>query len=190
MDTLELLKNDWNTEKQNEFKQYSEKELFEMTRKKSVSISKQLFIFGMIEIAIWLAYEFLFRINLRPASIVFSKISLSICFSCALFYFYERIKQSENSKTMMKNIITLRKVIFAYLLTIILIETILRGFAYISNIQKSELFGTQSIAYSLGYTLGILTFILLIFWIYKKTYGKLLKRLKANYEELKRNEQN
>lgn len=190
MDTLELLKNDWNTEKQNEFKQYSEKELFEMTRKKSVSISKQLFIFGLIEIAIWLAYEFLFRANSLPASIALSKISLSICFSCALFYFYERIKSSENAKTMMKSIITLRKVIFAYLLTIILTETIWRAFTYISNIQKSELFDTQSIAYSLGYILGMLTFVLTIFWIYKKTYGKLLKRLKANYEELKRNEQN
>lgn len=190
MDTLELLKNDWNTEKPNEFKQYSEKEFFEITRKKSVSISKQLLIFGLIEITIWLFYEFLFLVNSRPASIILSKIFLSICFSCALFYFYKRIKHSENAKTMMKNIITLRKVILGYLLTIILAETIWRAITYISNIQKPQLFGTQSIAYSLGYTFGSITFILLIFWIYKKTYGKLLKRLKANYEELKRNEQN
>lgn len=53
MDELELLKQDWQREKPNEFPHYSEKELFQMSKKNSVSIAKWVFIICILELIFW-----------------------------------------------------------------------------------------------------------------------------------------
>lgn len=49
---LDLLKRDWN-KNHNEFKEYSPQQLFAMTKKKSVSIAKWVFIIALLEICFW-----------------------------------------------------------------------------------------------------------------------------------------
>jgi hypothetical protein len=48
MDELELLKKDWNKES-DDFKEYSENEIYNMIKHKSVSITKTLLMIGLVK---------------------------------------------------------------------------------------------------------------------------------------------
>ena len=59
MDELELLKKDWKENKSDDFKNYTEKELFAMTKKRSVSIAKWVFIIALLELGFWFLIGYL-----------------------------------------------------------------------------------------------------------------------------------
>ena len=59
MNELELLKKDWQENKSDDFKNYTEKELFAMTKKRSVSIAKWVFIIALLELGFWFLIGYL-----------------------------------------------------------------------------------------------------------------------------------
>ena len=59
MDELELLKKDWKENKSDDFKNYTEQELFAMTKKRSVSIAKWVFIIALLELGFWFLIGYL-----------------------------------------------------------------------------------------------------------------------------------
>ena len=64
MDELELLKKDWKENKSGDFKNYTEQELFAMTKKRSVSISKWVFIIALLELGFWFLIGYLVNMKI------------------------------------------------------------------------------------------------------------------------------
>ena len=58
MEDLDILKKNW--KRQSQLIIFSEKELFDMTRKKSVSISKKLMWIGILEVFFWILFFYLY----------------------------------------------------------------------------------------------------------------------------------
>lgn len=208
MDELELLKKDWQKDS-DEFKTYSEKEIYGMIKSKSISITKTLLIFGIIEVACWQILEYLdnnFSFK-ELSNFMIVRIFQFAFFISLIFYFYYKINNSENSKKLMKSILNLRKVIYFYIFFIFLGAV----YYFISNyddIAKSAVAGfidgwngnayrhtkINEIKISFEKVLSIvitsaIILLLILTSIYYLTYGRLLKKLKSNYQELSKLEE-
>lgn len=204
MDELELLKKDWNKEKPDEFPKYTEEQLFQMTKKRSVDVSKSLLIIGIIETCIWSFLLYKGR-NFHEEYFItpMYRVPLFVFFLWFLIYNFRKIRNESNSKSLMKQILVLRKIIISYIILMIFsillftyldFEThtleALRGFVDGWNGYdcKSELqigsndisLNTALVFFGIFFTIGIG----IILFIYKITYGKLLKKLQQNYNEL------
>jgi hypothetical protein len=200
MEELELLKKDWN-KKSDDFKPYSEKEIHEMIKRKSVSITKTLFIIGLIEIVLWTAYGYIY------GHFPYIRIILFGVFFGLIIYFFNKINTGENSISLMKNILNLRKVIFGYAIVSFLLIVGINvidfnqdakdfmagmhdgksGRNYLSTDPNT--FQPQLWNYIIFGIVLIIT-LYLLYLIYKKTYGKILFDLKKNYKELSEIEEN
>ena len=105
MDELEILKKGWNNEF-DEFKNYSEKEIYSMIKRKSISVTKNLVFIGLIEIALWSIYGFI------DGKLPVFRMVILASFFTMIIYFYFRIKAHKNSVSLMRAILNIRKVIF------------------------------------------------------------------------------
>lgn len=202
MDDLDLLKRDWNKETSSEFKHYSKEELFLMTKQESISITKTLLLIGGIEISLW---GILLYIETTYYDLYFGwkyliRVPIFILFIGLLFYNLSKIKNKECSRKLMKRILLLRKIIIYYIFFIIgsiiafnIIDfehhthDFIKGFTdgFNEGVKEEDKIGKIDIR--IGYILFSTTFfvaISLLLLIYKSTYGKLLKKLKENYNEL------
>lgn len=194
MEDLELLKNDWNNNATT-FKEYSEKEIYLMIKRKSVSLSRTLLLIGLVEITIWAVYGFF------NGEFSIPRISLFIIYVVLTIWFYEKMKMGQDAVTLMKSILNLRKLIFSYAiisLSLIITDNIIhfdeytRDFMAGNNdaIQHNDYMTTSSdemvptIVNYLIFGALLIFFIYIIYSIYKITYGKILRRLKKNYREL------
>jgi len=200
MEELEFLKNDWN-KKSDDFKDYSEKEIHEMIKQKSVSVTKTLFTIGLIEIMLWGVYGYI------DGQFPYIRMGLFGVFFGLIIYLFNKISTGENSISLMKNILNLRKVIFGYagisLLLIIGINVIhfdqdtkdfMAGLRDGRRGNDYHLTDPNTLQPELGnyIVFGIVLIITmyLLYLIYKKTYGKILFDLKKNYKELSEVEEN
>lgn len=177
MEELELLKKDWNKDSES-FKTYSEKDLFAMIKGRSVSVAKTLLMIGVIEIILWNIYHLY-----RKQYFFDLKNVISILFIVSILYIYIRIRKNESTASLIKSIINLRTVILGYTFITISIIFIARILLYCdSNFVWYDT--AKSTAYNIGLNTGYFAFFILIYIIYKKSYGPLLRKLKANYAEL------
>lgn len=195
---LDLLKKDWN-KKHNNFKQYSKEELFRMTKRKSISIAKWVFVIAILEIIFWYALSvFLeyFGAEEEKSIIPFIEVIYDIIdmvftvspivFISILIYLNYRIRIVEAPKRLMRKILLMKKTIRWYIQILVFqfVAAFLLGLVELSYgfVQKHPNATMLSIGGSIFLYGG---FILLIRWIYRNLiYGKMLKRLKENYEEL------
>ena len=132
MDELELLKKDWKENKSDDFKNYTEKELFAMTKKRSVSIAKWVFIIALLELGFWFLigylmpsssedkeyYEVLNNIPLIKGILyVLGEFAtyLPYVFIGLLLYLNFKIKREENPKKLMEKILLMKKCIQWYI---------------------------------------------------------------------------
>lgn len=200
MEELELLKKDWNKES-NGFKDYSETEIHEMIKHQSISITKTLFIIGLIEIMLWAVYGYF------DGEFPYIRMSLFAVFFSLVVYLYNKIKTGENSVSLMKSILNLRKVIFGYAgISFFLIffmnimkfdhytKDFMAGFrdgSRLNHYHKTnpETLTPELINYIIFGIVVIFT-MYLMYIIYKKTYGKILIDLQKNYKELSKVEEN
>ena len=127
MDELELLKKDWKENKSDEFKNYTEKELFAMTKKRSVSIAKWVFIIALLELGFWFLIGYLMPSSsedkyqdipfvdgiLSVMDII--SILLPYVFIGLLLYLNFKIKREENPKKLMEKILLMKKCIQWYI---------------------------------------------------------------------------
>ena len=207
MKELDLLKKDWNKDK-NQFKQISINDLGSMLQKKSSSIVKKLFYISVAELFFWLGVNALPQILSQTVKTkmdavehnneLFFNIITGINFAVILVFVYllyksyKTISNTDNIKILMQNIIKTRKVIKSYVLfnlASIFIGCIL-GILFsikhdpeLAN-QIHELSNSQiSVVFIISI---IIIFIgLLLIWVfYKLLYGFLIDKLNKNYIEL------
>ena len=205
MDELELLKKDWKENKSDDFKNYTEQELFAMTKKRSVSIAKWVFIIALLELGFWFLIGYLASSSedSKHEDIPFVdgifnvmdiiSILLPFVFIGSLLYLNFKIRTEENPKKLMEKILLMKKCIQWYI-RIFLGEIVV--FFIISMIlifytRYHILEGEELVALFVSVMLIVFIFIFVLFlrFIYHLVYGKLLHKLKQNYEELSRMEE-
>lgn len=202
MDELELLKKDWK-KKEQQFKQVSEQDIYDMLHQSSSSIVKWIFIISIIEFLIFRLLDFTlffdeaFITRLKSYHIYdIEKVATVINFIVLIgfiIYFYKNLKNistTSSVKKLMKDIIETRKIVKYYVwynLAIAFITGVIILFSqlkYDSNL--SPLFEKyQLVVISIG--LSVIVLLVGVFYLfYKLVYGILLKRLQNNYKELKK----
>ncbi|MBF1098411.1 MAG: hypothetical protein HXL37_08910, partial [Riemerella sp.] len=132
MDELELLKKDWKENKSDDFKNYTEQELFAMTKKRSVSIAKWVFIIALLELGFWFLIGYLMpsssedkeyyeALNSSPLikGILYVlgefAVYLPFVFIGSLLYLNFKIRTEENPKKLMEKILLMKKCIQWYI---------------------------------------------------------------------------
>lgn len=196
MDELELLKQKWNQPaKKEEFKTFSEADIYAMIKQKSVSTAGLLFLLGSIEILLWMTFDFFYGLDYK-----WLRIISFILFFGLLCYSFFRIKNTTDAKKLMKQILLVRYVVIVYVIIAFgsMILEILLNYkemisAFYSGVQegwrgnerhykadpKNIPFGIY-----IGGTVSFIILMWIIYAIYMSVYGNLLQKLKANYSEL------
>ena len=193
MEELELLKKDWKKDSEN-FKVYSSEEVYKMIRKKTISFSTMLFILGIIEITVWLLFDFIYGLDYKLI-----RYSLFICFIGVLGYTFYRIKNTTTSKELMKNILIMRFVVTTYVIVVfstLIVECILNYNNMASRFYAGWLAGSKGGRYQtveavqptlkiyILFFIILFLMLLIIYLFYKNFYGNILHKLRANYKEL------
>ena len=215
MDELELLKKDWKENKSDDFKNYTEQELFAMTKKRSVSIAKWVFIIALLELGFWFLigylmpsssedkeyYEALNNTPLIKGTLyVLGEFAtyLPYVFIGLLLYLNFKIKREENPKKLMEKILLMKKCIQWYIriflgeiVVFFIISMILSFYIEYNTLEGKELEELYLFAFVMFIPLLMIIFIFALFlrFIYHLVYGNLLHKLKQNYEELSRMEE-
>jgi len=215
MDELELLKKDWKENKSDDFKNYTEQELFAMTKKRSVSIAKWVFIIALLELGFWFLIGYLMPsssedkeyyevLNNNPLIkgilYVLGEFAtyLPFVFIGSLLYLNFKIKREENPKKLMEKILLMKKCIQWYIriflgeiVVFFIISMILSFYIESNSLEGKELEELYLFAFVMFIPLLMIIFIFALFlrFIYHLVYGNLLQKLKQNYEELNRIEE-
>lgn len=210
MDELELLKKDWQ-KKEELHPKLSYDEIYGMIKKKSSSTVKWIFYISIIEFIFWAVLN-LFSytkesLELEKTWHVYEiTTTLTIINYIVLTYFiykfysnYKLISITESSKKLMKNILNVKKTVTQYvwfnigIFVAYLIVSLYGNLNYGVNSEKiaeaASQAGNETIFWVMltGMVLVALTIVLLLIWFfYKLLYGILLRRLRKNYNELKK----
>ena len=215
MDELELLKKDWKENKADDFKNYTEQELFAMTKKRSVSIAKWVFIIALLELGFWFLIGYLMpsssedkeyyeALNSSPLikGILYVlgefAVYLPFVFIGSLLYLNFKIRTEENPKKLMEKILLMKKCIQWYIriflgevVVFFIISMILTFYIEYNTLEGKELEELYFMIFIMfiPFLMIIFIFVLFLRFIYHLVYGKLLHKLKQNYEELSRMEE-
>ena len=210
-----MLKKDWKENKSDDFKNYTEQELFAMTKKRSVSIAKWVFIIALLELGFWFLigylmpsssedkeyYEALNNTPLIKGTLyVLGEFAtyLPYVFIGLLLYLNFKIKREENPKKLMEKILLMKKCIQWYIriflgeiVVFFIISMILSFYIEYNTLEGKELEELYLFAFVMFIPLLMIIFIFALFlrFIYHLVYGNLLHKLKQNYEELSRMEE-
>lgn len=207
MKELDLLKKDWK-KNSDSFEQISEKEIYKMIHKKSSSIVKWILIISILEISFWTfsnlflnTDEVLQKIN-HPEIVMALEVLTYINYAVALFFViifyknYKTISTTVSTKLLMSAILRTRKTVQYYVwynLGMIVITAILSFFiAFVYNpdmafIREKLAANGKAMFITIGLSFLIACAFFGLFWcFYRLLYGTLLRRLYANYKELKK----
>ena len=184
-------------------------EIYKMTQSKSNSIVKWIFIIGLLEFVFWFAINYLGTKNgaLEP----YEKLNL-ISFIDNVSYFhyvvvvlflilfyrnFSLISTIDNTKTLMKNILLVRKTVKWYvyynLINVVVFSIILNILIFNTPDGINILSGIDNVSFNQEHMttvfiiaqIVVIAIMLLILWLfYYLLYGILLKKLNKNYKEL------
>ncbi|MDI6031653.1 hypothetical protein QLS91_01060 [Flavobacterium sp. LB2P84] len=207
MKELDLLKKDWQ-KSTNSFEQVSEIEIYKMIHKKSSSIVKWILIISILEVLLWTCLsvcfnsdDYLIKMN-HPELIQYFEVFAYFNYGVILFFIYlfyknyKTISTTASTKQLMSDILKTRKTVQYYVWYNLgmLVVSLIIGFiiAFVYNPEMSVL--KDKIATNgkvMAITIGFLALTTLVFfgafWLfYRVVYGILLRRLYANYKELKK----
>ena len=207
MKELDLLKKDWQ-KNSDSFEQISEKEIYNMIHQKSSSIVKWILIISILEISFW-TFSNLFlntddvlqKIN-HPEIVTALEILTYFNYAVALFFViifyknYKTISTTVSTKLLMGAILRTRKTVQYYVwynLGMIVITAILSFFiAFVYNpdmafIREKLAVNGKAMFVTIGLSMLVACAFFGLFWcFYRLLYGTLLRRLYANYKELKK----
>jgi len=207
MKELDLLKKDWK-KNSDSFQQISETEIYKMIHKKSSSIVKWILIISILEISFW-TFSNLFintddvlqKIN-HPEIVTalefltYFNYVVVLIFVFIFYKNYKTISTTVATKSLMSAILRTRKTVQYYVwynLGMIVVTAILSFFiAFVYNPDMAFLREKLAVnGKAMFVTVGILILVILgffgLFWcFYRLLYGTLLRRLYANYKELKK----
>lgn len=210
MDELDILKKDWKKD-DNTFPKLSYNEIYKMILKKSSSIVKWIFIISLLEFAFWIGISLLLKgtsysgkmeeLDMDNILIPITIISYGVLiYFFYLFYKnYKNISATDNSKTLMENILKTRRTVKHYVifnLVSLVIGTFVGAFYVlkhdanvIDKLQQASANGEIFKFYAGIFIVAVIilalaiAILLLFYWL---IYGILLKRLNRNYKELKK----
>lgn len=210
MEELDLLKKDWK-KNENKFPKLSEQEIYAMLHKNSTSIVKWIFLISIVEFTFFLALTIIFNGNagtekmesyLSGTTITLITVldyAIMVYFFCMFYINYKKITTTDRVKNLMSNIIKTRKTVSNYIfvkITFIVVLLLTMFVLYFNN--EPEILNARHAAEEQGKTviLYLLYFVVVtvsaaafagVVWLfYKLIYGFLLKRLRKNYDELKK----
>jgi hypothetical protein len=197
MDLLDNYKKAWKNQPVAEDK-LSSVDIYKLAQSRSSSIVKWIFIVGILEFVI--LNSLYFFVDMDEAYAEYEKLGLEnfifysqiaaygiLFYFLAIFYLnYKRISTTDSTRTLMKKIIKTRKTVRNYVLfnlgymalvmIVVTIASININFDHLSNKQIILIIFATLIV-----TLLILAVLVLF---YQLLYGFLLKKLKKNYKEL------
>ncbi|MFT0714563.1 hypothetical protein [Flagellimonas lutimaris] len=210
LDELELLKKDWQKREAN-LPKLSYEEIYPMIKKKSSSIVKWIFYISIIEFVFWAGINIVFSgpetmEELKAMHIYKVVMALNIINYAIIIYFiykfyinYKKISFTDSSRNLMKTILKVKRTVTQYVwFNLIIFTTYL-----IINMYGVLLYGPEGKkiveaasqegntlafwAMVIGISIVFTAVILFLIWLfYKLLYGILLKKLRKNYNELKR----
>jgi len=184
-------------------------EIYKMTQSKSNSIVKWIFIIGLLEFVFWFAINYLGTKNgaLEP----YEKLKLIsfidnfnyfhyvvvVLFLILFYRNFSLISTVDDTKTLMKNILLVRKtvkwyvyynlinvVVFSIILNILIFNTP-EGINILSGIDNESFNQEHMMSVFIIAQIVVITIMILILWLfYYLLYGILLKKLNKNYKEL------
>ena len=184
-------------------------EIYKMTQSKSNSIVKWIFIIGLLEFVFWFAinylgtkngalepYEKLNLINFIDNFNYFHYVVL-VLFLILFYRNFSLISTVDDTKTLMKNILLVRKtvkwyvyynlinvVVFSIILNILIFNTP-DGINILSGIDNESFNQEHMMSVFIIAQIVVIAIMILILWLfYYLLYGILLKKLNKNYKEL------
>jgi hypothetical protein len=211
MDELELLKKDWETSSKN-YPELDKKTLYKLINKRSSSLVKWIFIISLLEFVFWALISFVASDaesleQLKSYNVDYIIYPLTVFGYLVLGYFfyvfyknYKNISTTEDTKLLMERILKTRKTVKHYVifnLVFMYISIIIGVYIEITNnpevqtlINGIEADGAKNVTifYLIVVGISILAMVLItavLLGFYYLIYGLLLKRLKANYKDLK-----
>ncbi|MDC8003539.1 hypothetical protein POV27_05720 [Aureisphaera galaxeae] len=210
MDQLEALKKEWQSREQ-VFPKFTAEQIYPMLLKKSSSIVKWIVIISICEIAFWTLLTFLIpdsinefnnEMGLKTIYTVLNIISYTVVavFIYLFYRNYVKIQVTSTVKELMGNILRTRKTVRYFVYYNIGMAALLMigiNIYYYFNKEKlyelfaqDELPGVPPEAFFSSFFIGqfvagviCLGLLMLFYWL---LYGLLMKRLKRNYNELKK----
>ena len=206
MKELDLLKKDW--QKNNAFEQVSEVDIYKMLHTKSSSIVKWIFIISILEILLWTSISVFFNtddylknikheeLNLFFEALTILNYVVILVFIYLFYKNYVSISTTVSTKQLMKDILKTRKTVQCYVwynLGMVALSLMIGFFmAFNYNPEVVVLMdkignNTKVMVITIGVFALIIAAFLGIFWLfYRLLYGILLRKLYANYSELKK----
>lgn len=191
MDVLDKLKSEWN-KGHNAYPEFSEREIYVMLHKKSSSIVKWILIISVIEFAFWAVSAVVssFIGAELPAFIEvldYINYGVLIAFISVFYLNYRKISAQSPVKQLLENIINVRRVVKFYVIYNLCIISFALIYAlavykddYGDTVNRQEYFVLAT-----GVVFIVVVF-LLIYFIYRLLYGRLLNKLNQNYIELQK----
>ena len=207
MQELDLLKKDWK-KKEHSFEQVSEVDIHKMIHKNSSSIVKWILIISILEVLLWTFISVFFnsddylkeikQVELIPYFEVMTYLNYAVVLVFIYLFYknYHLISTTKTTKNLMHDILKTRKTVQCYVwynLGMILLSFVV-GFIIAFNYNpEMELLrdkiasNNKVLIMTIGILLVITTVFVGLFWLfYRVLYGILLRRLYANYKELKK----
>ncbi len=199
MDELELLKKDWQKQDAT-LPKFTKQDIYPMILKKSSSLVKWIFVISIIEFALWILLSFGLKIDephyteIENSLSSFDTIVTAIHFIALIVFMvwfyvnYRKIQSTDSAKVLMENILKTRKTVKFYIY-FNLAFLVLGSIIAFTTLQKTnpELFaGADTMVQTATFVGFIIVTLLILFIFYRLIYGILLKRLKANYKQLKK----
>ena len=208
MDELDILKKNWN-KSNTEHKKLSVKDIYPMLHKKSSSIVKTLFYISIAELIFWtllnilpLFYSDAYKEKLNAiysnetilTGLSFLSYGIILVFIYLLYKSHKSISVTDSAKKLMENILKTRKIIKYYVLYNLIIaglSLVVGSYYAVHNDPKLSsniaAFGNKEMFATFCVIIAFTAIFILIIWLfYKLIYGLLVKRLKNNYNELKK----
>lgn len=210
MEELDLLKKDWN-KNQDKFPKVSEKEIYAMLHKNSTSVVKWILLISIFEFAFFLGLTMLLSDNSNTQKVE-SYLSQNVIYGVTIidygimvyfFYMfyvnYRKITTTDQVKSLMANILKTRKTVSNYIfvkISFFIVFSLMLFIIYFNNEPQilfqrhnAEVQGESLVLYLIYFAVAIIfiaLFALATWLIYRLIYGILLKRLRKNYDELKK----
>ena len=214
MEELDLLKKAWQKDSHS-YEQISESEIYNMLHKKSSSIVKWIFYISLFELGFGFILSLVMSFTkydtrnvelLKKWNIYEVYVAFSVIIYLVVFYFiykfylmYKNISVVDNTKQLLSSILKTRKVVknyvifnlstFAFLFITIFSLGLYHGYvdAMFKNGIEHPVIPVKK-AIICVFIVVIVTIVLtfLVWLFYRLLYGILLRKLKRNYEELKK----
>lgn len=206
MDELDLLKKDWKRS-ENSFNQVTDKEIYAMIHKKSSSIVKWILIISVLELLFWLVLGLLPFAddtftekypNYEFYSGCFTYFNYAVV-AVFIFLFYRNyvaISTTASTSKLMDDIIRTRKTVNYYVWYNFTMMVLLFAsglvLAFLTNPeadpfrQKVQADGSSMVILIITFVVVVVVFAFFAWLFYKLLYGIFLKKLLANYKELKK----